>query len=199
MSVFLEPTKLQPFLGGTYFRKQQFMSLLTRVNEAWQTHKDEILADAGRLAGAVTQQLQSATRPLPLDQTQTQQAHSDLMGMYDRQNAGFGGGSGNKFPMPVYLELLIAVGWDDPATQGAILHTLDRMATGGMYDQIGGGFHRYSTDPKWLVPHFEKMIYDNGQLASVYAEAYERTIPTDDRREGIAAFNEKRKPRFTGR
>ncbi|MEE8153678.1 MAG: thioredoxin domain-containing protein, partial [Phycisphaerales bacterium] len=175
MSVFLEPTKLKPFFGGTYFPKQQFMSLLTRVNEAWQTHKDEIFADAGRLADAVTQQLQSATRPLPLGQTQTQQAHSDLMGTYDRQNAGFGGASGNKFPMPVYLELLIAVGWDDPAAHGAILHTLDRMATGGMYDQIGGGFHRYSTDPKWLVPHFEKMIYDNGQLASVYAEAYERT------------------------
>ncbi len=175
MSVFLEPSKLQPFFGGTYFRKQQFMDLLTRVNEAWQTRRDVILADASGLADAVTRSLQSAASRLPLGQGQTQQAHLSLMRRYDRQNAGFGSGRGNKFPMPVYLELLMAVGWDDPAAQNAILHTLDRMATGGMYDQIGGGFHRYSTDPKWLVPHFEKMIYDNGQLASVYAEAYERT------------------------
>ncbi len=91
MSVFLEPTKLQPSYGGTYFRKQQFMDLLTRVNEAWQTRRDVILADAGRLAGDVTQRLQSATSQLPLGQAQTQSAHSNLMRMYDRQNAGFGG------------------------------------------------------------------------------------------------------------
>ena len=175
MSVFLEPYNLRPFRGGTYFRKQQFMDSLREMNGIWQTRKDDVLALAGRLASAVTQRLESAAQPIPLGEQQIDQAQANLLRMYDRQNAGFGGGRGNKFPMPVYIELLIAVGWDDPAAQSAILHTLDRMATGGMYDQIGGGFHRYSTDPKWLVPHFEKMIYDNGQLASVYAEAYERT------------------------
>ena len=175
MSSFLEPYNLRPFYTGTYFPKPQFMALLTQVNEAWQTRKDDILAEAVQLASAVTRSLDSAGRPIPLGEQQIGQAQSILMQSYDRQNAGFGGGRGNKFPMPVYIELLIAVGWDDPAAQSAILHTLDRMATGGMYDQIGGGFHRYSTDPKWLVPHFEKMIYDNGQLASVYAEAYERS------------------------
>ena len=175
MSVFLEPENLRPFFGGTYFPRPRFIALLNHYNNAWQSNKDDILADARRLADAVTRNLQSATRPMPLGEQQIGQAQSILMQSYDGQNAGFGGGQGNKFPMPVYLELMMAVGWDDPAAQNAILHTLDRMATGGMYDQIGGGFHRYSTDPKWLVPHFEKMIYDNGQLASVYAEAYERT------------------------
>ena len=65
--------------------------------------------------------------------------------------------------------------WDQQAVRQALRNTLDRMALGGMYDQIGGGFHRYSTDAKWLVPHFEKMLYDNGQLASLYADAYGRT------------------------
>jgi uncharacterized protein YyaL (SSP411 family) len=80
-----------------------------------------------------------------------------------------------KFPIPVTLDFLIAAAWDQPDVRAAVVQTLDRMATGGLNDQIGGGFHRYSTDTDWLVPHFEKMLYDNGQLVSTYAEAYART------------------------
>ena len=96
-----------------------------------------------------------------------------LMSMYDREHGGFG--QAPKFPQPVFLELLIDAGWERPAIREAILHTLDSMAMGGIHDHLGGGFHRYSVDEKWLVPHFEKMLYDNGQLASLYADAHERT------------------------
>ncbi len=175
MSVFLEPTNLQPFFGGTYFPKTQFMDLLTRVNQAWSTNQQGILGDAGRLAAAVVQQLEATGAPRPIGEDQVQLAQDRLARGYDPQHAGFGGGSGTKFPMPVYLEFLIGAAWDDQAIRDMIIHTLDRMAMGGMYDQIGGGFHRYSTVPNWLIPHFEKMVYDNGQLASVYVDAYERT------------------------
>ena len=177
MSLFLEPEGLQPFFGGTYFPKRNFMALLEQVSQVWQTRRDDIATDAGRLAAAVSQSLRAAAESVPLGEGQVNAARQTLMEIYDRQDGGFGGGGprANKFPMPVYLELLLAVAWDDQAVRGAVIHTLDRMATGGMYDQIGGGFHRYSTDTKWLVPHFEKMLYDNGQLASVYAEAYART------------------------
>ncbi|MCH8823835.1 MAG: DUF255 domain-containing protein [Planctomycetes bacterium] len=177
MSVFLEPENLKPFYGGTYFPQKDFIDLLGKVNEVWITRRDDIVGDANRLADAIAIQLKSTASPMPIGEQQLQIAQDTLMRIYDKVNAGFGDGGprSNKFPMPVYLELLMAVGWDNPSAKNAITHTLDRMAMGGMYDQIGGGFHRYSTDPKWLVPHFEKMTYDNGQLASVYAEAYSRT------------------------
>ncbi|HWB21134.1 MAG TPA: protein-disulfide reductase DsbD domain-containing protein, partial [Phycisphaerales bacterium] len=80
-----------------------------------------------------------------------------------------------KFPMPAYLDFLMDAAWEDEGVRKMVRHTLDEMAMGGMYDQVGGGFHRYSTDERWLVPHFEKMLYDNGQLLSTYARAYELT------------------------
>jgi uncharacterized protein YyaL (SSP411 family) len=96
------------------------------------------------------------------------------MTVYDPADGGFGQGE-NKFPTPVNVDFLMAAAWDVEPVRRAVLHTLDRMAMGGMYDQVGGGFHRYSTDRQWLVPHFEKMLYDNGQLATTYAVAFERT------------------------
>ena len=95
------------------------------------------------------------------------------MSMYDREHGGFG--HAPKFPQPVFLELLLESGWDRPAIREAILQTLDSMALGGIHDHLGGGFHRYSVDEQWLVPHFEKMLYDNGQLASLYADVLDRT------------------------
>jgi uncharacterized protein YyaL (SSP411 family) len=97
-----------------------------------------------------------------------------ILAGYDATHGGFQRVR-RKFPLPARLELLIAAAWDDLDTRRALEHTLDRMAMGGLYDQIGGGFHRYSTDTRWLVPHFEKMLYDNAQLASVYAKIFERT------------------------
>ncbi|MHC4416788.1 MAG: DUF255 domain-containing protein [Planctomycetota bacterium] len=180
MSVFLEPQNLKPFLAGTYFppedRPQRlgFASLLKRVAEGWASQREGIMRQADQLAGLVVQQLSLDARPQPVGEQQVEQAITMLLDIYDEQDAGFGRG-GNKFPMPVYLDLLVGAAWQRDDGRNAVLHTLDRMALGGMYDQIGGGFHRYSTDSRWLVPHFEKMLYDNGQLASTYAAAYELT------------------------
>ncbi len=179
MSVFLEPQTLKPFLGGTYFPRKQFVTLLNRVSELWATRRSTLVQNADRLAESVIRYLEADTPPVAIGEQEVLKARLGLMRMYDRSDGGFGGGGGGaramKFPMPVYLDLLMGIGWADEEVRAAVLHTLDRMATGGMYDHIGGGFHRYSTDARWLVPHFEKMLYDNGQLASTYAAAYERT------------------------
>ncbi|MFI4854060.1 MAG: hypothetical protein ACIAQF_03645, partial [Phycisphaerales bacterium JB065] len=109
-----------------------------------------------------------------------------LLRIYDRTNGGFGGAP--KFPQPVYTKLLMEVTGDinEPVNQTvaktAIRHTLDRMAIGGMYDHLAGGFHRYSVDERWLVPHFEKMLYDNGQLASLYARSFRESKDAFDLR-----------------
>ncbi len=180
MSVFLEPVTLKPFIAGTYFPPEDglgrpgFPGLLARVAELWSEQRDGILQQSDHLAALVARQLATAGQPRPVDRAQVEQAVAMLLSIYDDEDAGFGRGS-NKFPMPAYLDFLIGAAWDRPDARAAVLHTLDRMATGGMYDQVGGGFHRYSTDTNWLVPHFEKMLYDNAQLASTYAAAYERT------------------------
>jgi hypothetical protein len=174
MSVFLEPRTLKPFFGGTYFPREQFMRLLEGVHEAWTQRNEALRRDADRLGAVVARHLEGPVRVEPLGEAQVRAALESLLGSYDPVDGGFGAGQ-NKFPMPAYLELLMGSAWDDPPVRQAVLHTLDRMAAGGIFDQVGGGFHRYSTDRRWRVPHFEKMLYDNGQLASIYAAAYERT------------------------
>jgi uncharacterized protein YyaL (SSP411 family) len=180
MSVFLEPRTLKPFLAGTYFPPQDnfqrigFPGLLQRVAEAWASQREGIEQQANQIAELVVRQLSTSAPSQAVGRELVDQAVAMLMGIYDPQDAGFGAGR-NKFPMPAYLDLLMAAGWEREDVRQAVVHTLDRMALGGMYDQIGGGFHRYSVDTKWLVPHFEKMLYDNGQLASTYAAAWERT------------------------
>ena len=179
MSVFLDPATLKPFLAGTYFPPEprhgiaSFKQVLEAVARAWREQRATVTEQAEAVAYAVTQQLASEVKPQLLQRTHVQTAVRQLMQSYDRQHGGFGGAP--KFPQPVFLELLMGSAWNDEAARNAVIHTLERMATGGMYDQLGGGFHRYSTDREWIVPHFEKMLYDNGQLLSVYAEAYERT------------------------
>jgi uncharacterized protein YyaL (SSP411 family) len=180
MSVFLEPQSLKPFFAGTYFPPEDrygrpgFGSVLMQVAGYWAQQREAVMQQADRVAEAVTDHLSLAGVPQPLDPDWVEAAVAQLLSAYDPQDGGFGRGP-NKFPTPVNLDFLISAAWDRPPVRQAVLHTLDRMAMGGMYDQIGGGFHRYSTDPKWLVPHFEKMLYDNGQLASTYAEAFQRT------------------------
>ena len=180
MSVFLDPHTLKPFIAGTYFPPQDrqgmpgFPNVLTQVARLWADSNEDMVRQADQVAQLVERHLSLAAEPAPLGQEQIERAVAVLLDIYDERDGGFGAG-GNKFPMPAYLDLLMGVAWDRPQVQKAVRHTLDRMAMGGMYDHIGGGFHRYSTDTKWLVPHFEKMLYDNGQLASTYAAAYERT------------------------
>ena len=180
MSLFLEPTSLMPFFGGTYFPKEGggarpgFRTLLVTIDKQWQYERQSALDRARQTAQQVERRLRAQTIPVPLGAGHVDGAVARFMASYDGQNGGFRRGA-PKFPVPTTLRLMIEAGWDDPSVRNAVTHTLDRMAMGGMYDQVGGGFHRYSTDARWLVPHFEKMLYDNGQLAAVYAEAYART------------------------
>ena len=191
MSVWIDPHSLKPVYAGSYFPDQprhgmpSFRQISEAVANAWRDQREELLASAEQIAAAVEAEL-AAPRPVAtLEPALARRGAESLLSSHDHFNGGFG--SAPKFPQPTYLSLLMhARGWfsDDagplPADadlaariDDALKRTLDRMAAGGMYDQIGGGFHRYSTDEKWLVPHFEKMLYDNGQLASLYAEASE--------------------------
>ncbi len=179
LSAWLDPDTLMPFFGGTYFPPEDqgerpgFMTLLNAIHQAWEVRRPEMREQAARVGEAVERRLAAEAETVALDAGVVDAAIAQLMASYDPQDAGYG--DAPKFPMPVHLDLLLETSWDRQDVQDSLRHTLDRMAMGGMYDQVGGGFHRYSTDGKWLVPHFEKMLYDNGMLASVYAEAYDRT------------------------
>jgi uncharacterized protein YyaL (SSP411 family) len=180
LSAWLLPDTLEPFYGGTYFPPQDamgrpgFPSVLKSLHQFWVDNPAAVRQQGQQVGSAVQQALAAGREPVAVDRAQVDATVSQLVGAYDREHAGFSKG-GNKFPMPVNHEFLLEAAWDVRPARTAVLHTLDRMAMGGMYDQIGGGFHRYSVDDKWLVPHFEKMLYDNAMLASVYADAYEKT------------------------
>ena len=174
MSVFLEPQALKPFYGATYIPRDRFEQLLQQISIQWNRDERRLEARADRVAATIENHMSQRTMPKRIDHSVVNRAINALLSAYDSKHGGFRR-EGPKFPQPVRLELLLGSAWDDSVARDAVLHTLDRMAMGGMYDQVGGGFHRYSTDREWLVPHFEKMLYDNGQLAALYAGAYERT------------------------
>ena len=179
MTLFLVPDGLKPFIGGTYYPptdqggRPGLPKVIEQVSNYWNTDRQRVLQQANQVANRIKQRLTGRIQSVPLSANNVQKAISSLMMSYDRTDAGYG--RAPKFPMSANIDFLIRAAWDRQDVRQSIIHTLDRMATGGMYDQIGGGFHRYSTDTKWLVPHFEKMLYDNGQLATTYALAYERT------------------------
>jgi len=170
---------LKPFWCGTYLPPEpmhgrpSFPQVLEALHQAWKNQRGEVLEQADRVADAVTRALSAKDTRGPLDADPVQHAAQTLMRMYDDEHGGFG--DAPKFPQPANLAFLFAVHENNPGGQigAALHHTLDRMARGGMYDQVGGGFHRYSVDERWLVPHFEKMLYDNGQLLSVYTRGLE--------------------------
>ncbi len=176
MTVFLTPD-LEPFYGGTYFPpfskfgRPGFADVLMQLAEAWKTRRDTVVKQAGRLTEQISREGRhdtgGAIPPDVLDRSL-----SALESSYDPLWGGFG--SAPKFPHPTDLRLMLRhaarTGRDDAWT--IVTNTLDRMAHGGIYDQLGGGFHRYSTDEEWLVPHFEKMLYDNALLVPVYVEAF---------------------------
>jgi len=175
LNVMLTPDR-NPFFGGTYFPPDQLKSLLQQVADAWSKRHDSVTQTAGRAAQQlieiVSKQPPAAGELQPgiLDQTFKQIASS-----YDASNGGFGGAP--KFPRPVALCFLVRY-YARSGRREALdmtLNTLRAMERGGIHDQLGGGFHRYSTGANWLVPHFEKMLYDQAQLALVYAEAYQIT------------------------
>jgi uncharacterized protein YyaL (SSP411 family) len=180
MTVFLTPDG-KPFYAGTYFPNEprhgmpSFRQILTGVIQAWRNDRENVVGSASEVA----QQLQALSgvgfEEQPLD---AEIFRSALRGLGQRFDASWGGfGDAPKFPQPMTIEFLLREsirGENDNALEMAE-GTLRKMAEGGMYDQIGGGFARYSVDHRWLVPHFEKMLYDNAQLARVYLHAWQVT------------------------
>ena len=177
MTVFLTPEG-KPFYGGTYFPPEDrqgmpgFPRLLTSIAEAYSTNRGEIDRVTKQLTTQMSQsnQVSQGTSILTVDILH--KAYSSLATNFDYQNGGFG--NAPKFPQPMTPEFLLRYyhhGYNPRALELVEL-TLEKMAYGGIYDQIGGGFHRYSTDAYWLVPHFEKMLYDNALLARVYLHTY---------------------------
>ena len=179
MTVFLTPDGV-PFYGGTYYPPEDraqmpgFPRVLRSVAEAYRTRRLEVRQSAEQLRSLLQRQIVSAQDgnlgPELLDQ-----AARALLPQFDMQEGGLGGAP--KFPQPMALEFLLR-SHQRSATPGALEAaelTLTKMAWGGIYDQVGGGFHRYSVDAVWLVPHFEKMLYDNALLARVYLQAYQVT------------------------
>ncbi len=181
MSVFLTPDGI-PFWGGTYFPPTprqgmpSFPQVLEGIHEAWTTRRDTVFKGGQEVLDHI-QRNQSAEvlGNDALTQETLQEAAKGLWGQFDWRYAGWG--SAPKFPQPMTLEFLIRhhLFANDPLALEMAIKTLDAMLGGGMYDQLGGGFHRYATDATWLVPHFEKMLYDNSQLARVYLHAWQVT------------------------
>ncbi len=185
MSVFLTPPGaggeadhgLKPFYAGTYFPPEPmhgrpgFPQIIEALDEAWSDRRPEVIQQAEQIAATVSEHLGRLDPAGTLDIDLISTAANRLLRTYDDQNGGFG--DAPKFPTPSNLLFLLEVyrNRSNLDLWNALANTLDRMARGGLYDQIGGGFHRYSTDAKWLVPHFEKMLYDNGQLVEVYLTA----------------------------
>jgi hypothetical protein len=180
----------RPFWTGTYLPKGRFLSLLRRVKELWASQRDELEAEAARLADAVRQgaelpgwsALQSEAGDTGLGDMGlgdmglgVARAAEALLARYDPEWGGFG--NSPKFPQPTNLEVLSQHWWrsGDATTLEALRRTLDAMSSGGIYDHLAGGFARYSTDRRWLVPHFEKMLYDNALLVKAYTHAWQLT------------------------
>jgi uncharacterized protein YyaL (SSP411 family) len=186
MSVFLTPD-LRPFYGGTYWPPRDgrgmpgFDRILMAVLEAWRDRPQQVEETAANLTESVRRLEKWApeAKPDSLNQEQLSHAAAALERSYDHQHGGFGGAP--KFPHPMDLRVLLRV-WQRSRRDGVltmVTRTLDKMAAGGIYDQLGGGFHRYSVDAQWLVPHFEKMLYDNALLTMSYVEAFQATERED--------------------
>lgn len=174
MSVFLTPA-LEPFYGGTYFPPEprcgmpSFRQVLLGVAHAWNHSRQDILSSAEKLTGAIKAQF--VVEPQDSGSIEWTGILDALHLSYDWQSGGWG--SAPKFPPAMLLDLLSQLAWRGESRARKMLeHLLDRMAMGGMYDLVGGGFHRYSVDEQWFIPHFEKMLYDNALLAQAYLHGF---------------------------
>jgi uncharacterized protein YyaL (SSP411 family) len=180
MSVWLTP-ELKPFFGGTYFPPDSrygrpgFGDLLRHLAQAWKQQRTEVEASGSN----VTQQLRELSATAKAAGEPDQELFASAFWQFRRSYDARWGGFGNapKFPRPVVLNYLLRYYAAENSEEALdmVTHTLRAMAAGGMHDQLGGGFHRYSVDERWFVPHFEKMLYDQGQLAISYLEAYQIT------------------------
>ena len=187
MTVFLTPTG-QPFYAGTYFPPQprhgmpSFGQVLAGISKAWSEDRGSVVAQAAKVTDAIAG-MRPAGAGADLSEEVLRNAHTSLRQAFDPEWGGWGGAP--KFPQPMAIDFCLRAdlrGWSGALDMARA--SLDAMANGGIYDQIGGGFHRYSTDHRWLVPHFEKMLYDNAQLAHTYTRAFQ--VTRDDRYRQIA-------------
>lgn len=185
MSVFMTP-ELKPFYGGTYWPPNArmgmpgFAQILEGVHNAWRKKRTEVDNQAEQLTSAVAQYsgIEAETASVDYDEL-IRNAETQLIQAADTMNGGFG--DAPKFPHPMSIRLLLRC-WrrsSNPKALQIVTRTLDRMGAGGIYDHLGGGFARYSTDARWLVPHFEKMLYDNALLVPAYLEAFQVTKSSD--------------------
>ncbi|GAB4520342.1 MAG: thioredoxin domain-containing protein [Anaerolineae bacterium] len=181
MTMFLMPDG-RPFYGGTYYPPEPrhgmpaFRQILLGIHEAYTNRRDEVEDSAANLTQALNRDvLGIGGDDSSLNAHLLEAATRRLLGMFDRMQGGFAGAP--KFPQPMALEFLLRryVQTQDQDVLDVVRLTLDKMARGGIYDQLGGGFARYSVDAIWLVPHFEKMLYDNAQLSRVYLQAWQAT------------------------
>jgi len=182
MSVWLTP-QLEPFVGGTYFPPEDrfghpaFKRVLQRITEAWKNDRAKISSQGANIVDALREAAKDQTSAGKIDAVILESAYQQLARTFDAHDGGFGGAP--KFPRPVTLNFLTRFHARNPDSDSGqhalemVLLTLRKMAAGGMHDHIGGGFHRYSVDAYWHVPHFEKMLYDQAQLASAYLDAFQ--------------------------
>ena len=193
LTVLMTPDK-KPFFAGTYIPRESnhgrlgMLDLIPRIKEIWSTQHDEIIKSADQITEKLNMIAQSSSGP-ELDKSTLRTAYEQLSGRYSEQYGGFG--NAPKFPSPQNLLFLLRY-WQSTNDEKAlrmVVNTLQFMQNGGIYDHLGFGFHRYSTDSHWLVPHFEKMLYDQAMLAMAYIEAYQAT--------GIKEFEETAREIFT--
>ncbi|MBC62226.1 MAG: thioredoxin domain-containing protein, partial [Zetaproteobacteria bacterium] len=179
MTVILTPDK-QPFFAGTYFpardgdrgTRKGFFSIIQDIHKAYKIKPMDILAKSQEILNIIKRRSQLEKGPIDLESKIEKHASDLLKKSFDSQHGGFG--QSPKFPRPSQLFFLLRSYKENKneAIKKILIKTLDKMAQGGIYDHLGGGFHRYATDRKWKAPHFEKMLYDNAQLALLYIEAY---------------------------
>jgi uncharacterized protein len=180
MTVVMTPGK-EPFFCGTYLPRPHFQRLVTDLSRAWRTHHEDVTDRATQVAAALAQNAVATARALREGSSTLKLGQAGAVAVeglrrdYDAARGGFGGAP--KFPPSMVLEFLLRhhERTGDPAALDMAVGTGEAMARGGMYDQLGGGFARYSVDAAWVVPHFEKMLYDNALLARVYAHLWRRT------------------------
>ena len=186
MTVFLTPDQ-EPIFAGTYFPpidkwgRPGFSTVLQNIAAAWKKDRESIVKQASRFTSRLRESIR-VTSPMTVGQTEIETAVEQFSNDFDAQYGGFG--RAPKFPPATGLSFLLRQYHQtkDEHTLHMVKKTLDAMAAGGIYDHIGGGFARYSTDERWLVPHFEKMLYDNALLSRVYVEAYQITQDESYRR-----------------
>lgn len=167
----------EPFFTGTYFTPKQWMKLLQQVQEMYETDYDRIAETAKKVTEGISASnaMELNSEPTEVNSARLKQFVDGMLANVDTTYGGFL--SDQKFPLPVAWNFLLTAGTilENENIEIALRNTLDRMTSGGLYDQIGGGFSRYTVDTEWKIPHFEKMLYDNGQLVSLYAKAYRWT------------------------